>query len=165
MLGVNASGRTTMLYKLKTGQTLKVNPTVGFNVEEIMFKDKVFNFMDVGGGYKIYDNFHKYAIGSDAIIIVVDSSYLSYEFYENLLQNTLKSCLQELVEFKKNKKIPILILANKTDKSHYTDEEIIQYTSIDKYQDITFFKLIRTNCFTGQGLPEALQWIYENVQK
>ncbi|KAL4478450.1 hypothetical protein ABPG74_006685 [Tetrahymena malaccensis] len=163
MIGVNAPGKTTMLYKLKTGGIAQFTPTIDFNKQQIIFRDRTFDITEASGNYKLYDFFYRYMIHMNAIIIVVDSSQLSYGFYENLLQDTLKSCLKEFISFK-NEKIPILILANKSDKSKHTDEEIISFTSINKYQDITFFKLIRTNCFTGEGLQEALEWIYENVQ-
>uniref|UniRef100_A0A3Q1FZS1 Uncharacterized protein n=1 Tax=Acanthochromis polyacanthus TaxID=80966 RepID=A0A3Q1FZS1_9TELE len=33
MLGLDAAGKTTILYKLKLGQSVTTIPTVGFNVE------------------------------------------------------------------------------------------------------------------------------------
>ncbi|KAL4474241.1 hypothetical protein ABPG72_011150 [Tetrahymena utriculariae] len=164
MFGVLAPGKTTIINKFKNGKIVESNPTIGYIYEQIKYKDKRFDFKEASGGYRLYEIFKRLINDSDAIIIAVDSSQLIYGFYENLLQSTLKSCLQELIQLKKEK-IPILILANKTDKSQHSDEEIISYTSVNKYQDIAFFKLIRTNCFTGEGLLEALEWIYENVQK
>ena len=35
MLGLDAAGKTTLLYKLKLGETALTVPTVGFNVEEV----------------------------------------------------------------------------------------------------------------------------------
>ncbi|KPM05568.1 hypothetical protein QR98_0040330 [Sarcoptes scabiei] len=39
MLGLDASGKTTILYKLKSGQTVTTIPTVGFNVETVVYKN------------------------------------------------------------------------------------------------------------------------------
>jgi ADP-ribosylation factor 1/2 len=33
MLGLDAAGKTTILYKLKLGETVSSVPTIGFNVE------------------------------------------------------------------------------------------------------------------------------------
>ena len=38
MLGLDAAGKTTILYKLKLGQSVTTIPTVGFNVETVSYK-------------------------------------------------------------------------------------------------------------------------------
>lgn len=38
MIGINSSGRTTSLYKMKLKNTVNTVPTVGFNVESIEFR-------------------------------------------------------------------------------------------------------------------------------
>ena len=35
MVGLDAAGKTTILHKLKLGETISTCPTIGFNVEEI----------------------------------------------------------------------------------------------------------------------------------
>lgn len=53
MLGLDAAGKTTILYKLKLGQSVTTIPTVGFNVETVTYKNVKFNVWDVGGQDKI----------------------------------------------------------------------------------------------------------------
>ncbi|XP_008947937.1 PREDICTED: ADP-ribosylation factor 6 [Merops nubicus] len=55
MLGLDAAGKTTILYKLKLGQSVTTIPTVGFNVETVTYKNVKFNVWDVGGQDKIPD--------------------------------------------------------------------------------------------------------------
>ncbi|GFX37118.1 ADP-ribosylation factor 6 [Trichonephila clavipes] len=43
MLGLDAAGKTTVLYKLKLGQSVTTIPTVGFNVETVTYKNVRFN--------------------------------------------------------------------------------------------------------------------------
>ncbi|RMX50406.1 hypothetical protein pdam_00010438 [Pocillopora damicornis] len=43
MLGLDAAGKTTVLYKLKLGQSVTTIPTVGFNVETVSYKNVKFN--------------------------------------------------------------------------------------------------------------------------
>eukprot|EP01114_Cavostelium_apophysatum_P009986 TRINITY_DN2334_c0_g1_i3.p1 TRINITY_DN2334_c0_g1~~TRINITY_DN2334_c0_g1_i3.p1 ORF type:complete len:106 (-),score=8.10 TRINITY_DN2334_c0_g1_i3:323-640(-) len=38
MLGLDAAGKTTILYKLHLGETVHTIPTIGFNVETVQFK-------------------------------------------------------------------------------------------------------------------------------
>ncbi|KAI3889698.1 hypothetical protein MKX03_007720 [Papaver bracteatum] len=59
MVGLGAAGKTTILYKLKLGESVTNNPsvdiptigipTVGFNKETVEYKDINFTFLDVGG--------------------------------------------------------------------------------------------------------------------
>ena len=49
MLGLDAAGKTTILYKLKLNQSVTTVPTVGFNVETVTYKNVKFNVWDVGG--------------------------------------------------------------------------------------------------------------------
>ncbi|ETO18447.1 ADP-ribosylation factor, partial [Reticulomyxa filosa] len=60
MIGLDASGKTTILYKLKLGETVTTIPTIGFNVEDVTYKNAKITFWDVGGQlhcntYTIYD--------------------------------------------------------------------------------------------------------------
>ncbi len=49
MLGLDAAGKTTILYKLKLGEVVSSVPTIGFNVENVEYKNVKFTVWDVGG--------------------------------------------------------------------------------------------------------------------
>ena len=49
MVGLDAAGKTTILYQLKLGEQVHAIPTVGFNVEEVKYKNLTFTMWDVGG--------------------------------------------------------------------------------------------------------------------
>ena len=53
MVGLDAAGKTTILYKLKLGEVVTPIPTIGFNVEEVTYKNISFHVWDVGGQDKI----------------------------------------------------------------------------------------------------------------
>ena len=38
MLGLDAAGKTTVLYKLKLGEVITTIPTIGFNVETVEYR-------------------------------------------------------------------------------------------------------------------------------
>jgi len=42
-------GKTTLLYKLTTGEVVQTTTTLGFNVETITYKDNEFTIWDMGG--------------------------------------------------------------------------------------------------------------------
>ena len=59
MLGLDAAGKTTILYKLKLGQSVNTIPTVGFNVETVTYKNVKFNVwvsrkLESNRGHRLY---------------------------------------------------------------------------------------------------------------
>ncbi len=63
MLGLDAAGKTTILYKLTLRQDVTTIPTVGFNVETVTYKNVKFNVWDVGGQDKIRPLWRHYFSG------------------------------------------------------------------------------------------------------
>ncbi|KAH3756415.1 ADP-ribosylation factor 1 [Pelomyxa schiedti] len=53
MVGLDAAGKTTILYKLKLGEVVTTIPTIGFNVETVTYKNVNFTVWDTGGEDKI----------------------------------------------------------------------------------------------------------------
>ena len=49
MNGLDAAGKTTILYRLKLGEVVTTIPTIGFNVETIEWKNINITAWDVGG--------------------------------------------------------------------------------------------------------------------
>jgi ADP-ribosylation factor protein 1 len=49
MVGLDAAGKTTILYKLNLGEVVTTIPAIGFNVEEVSYKNISFHVWDVGG--------------------------------------------------------------------------------------------------------------------
>ena len=70
---MDASGKTTILYKLKLGEVMTTIPTIGFNVETIEYAGTEFTMWDVGGPDKIRPLWRHYFQNTQALILVVDS--------------------------------------------------------------------------------------------
>jgi len=49
-VGLDAAGKTTTLYKLHLGEAVKTQPTVGSNVEQIVYKNLHFEVRGVRSG-------------------------------------------------------------------------------------------------------------------
>merc|ERR1740121_2383172 len=73
-VGLDAAGKSTMLYKLKLGEVVTTIPTIGFNVETVEYKQLSFTVWDVGGRDKTRALWRHYFQGTDALICVVDSN-------------------------------------------------------------------------------------------
>ena len=74
MVGLDAAGKTTILYKLKLGEVVTPIPTIGFNVEEVTYKNISFHVWDVGGQDKIRQLWRHYYTNTQGIIFVIDSN-------------------------------------------------------------------------------------------
>ena len=72
MVGLDAAGKTTILYKLKLGENVTTIPTIGFNVETVEYKNINFTVWDVGGQDKIRPLWRHYYNNTQAVIFVVD---------------------------------------------------------------------------------------------
>merc|ERR1711908_147510 len=78
MLGLDAAGKTTVLYKLKLGEVKTTIPTIGFNVETVECSNKTsfvsFTTWDVGGRDKIRPLWRHYYQQANALVFIVDSN-------------------------------------------------------------------------------------------
>merc|ERR1712150_301448 len=74
MVGLDAAGKTTVLYKLKLGEVVTTIPTIGFNVETVEYRNLSFTVWDVGGQDKIRKLWRYYYQGTQGVIFVIDSS-------------------------------------------------------------------------------------------
>ncbi|PAV63608.1 hypothetical protein WR25_20860 isoform B [Diploscapter pachys] len=71
MVGLDAAGKTTILYKLKLGEIVSTIPTIGFNVETVEYKNISFTVWDVGGQDKIRPLWRHYFQNTQGLIFVV----------------------------------------------------------------------------------------------
>lgn len=106
IVGLDAAGKTTLLYKLKLGEVVTTIPTIGFNVETVVYKKHSIVGWDVGGRGGIRLLARHYLDGADAIMFVVDSNDTQ----------RLEQAAHELVILTKNAtELPVLVVANKQD--------------------------------------------------
>ncbi|KAF9964006.1 60S ribosomal protein L7 [Modicella reniformis] len=108
MVGLDAAGKTTILYKLKLGEIVTTIPTIGFNVETVEYKNISFTVWDVGGQDKIRPLWRHYFQNTQGIIFVVDSNDRDriHEAREELLRMLNEDELRDAL---------LLIFANKQD--------------------------------------------------
>merc|ERR1719277_2507959 len=108
MVGLDAAGKTTILYKLKLGEVVTTIPTIDFNVETVEYKNLSFTVWDVGGQDKIRKLWRHYYLGTHGAIFVVDSS--DRERIEDAREELTKMLSEEEM-----RDAALLVLANKQD--------------------------------------------------
>ncbi|XP_053610504.1 ADP ribosylation factor 4 [Plodia interpunctella] len=158
MVGLDAAGKTTILYKLKLGEIVTTIPTIGFNVETVEYKNISFTVWDVGGQDKIRPLWRHYYQNTQGLIFVVDSSDTKrIAEAENELANMLKE--DELNE------AVILVFANKQDMPNaMTAAELTNALNLNNLRNRRWY--IQATCATqGQGLYEGLDWLSNELAK
>ena len=73
-LGLDASGKTTTLYRLKLGEVVTTIPTIGFNVETVDMKNVQLTAWDVGGRDKIRPLYRHYFQNTQGLVFMIDSN-------------------------------------------------------------------------------------------
>ncbi|VAH11307.1 unnamed protein product [Triticum turgidum subsp. durum] len=74
MVGLDNSGKTTIVLKINGEDTGVISPTLGFNIKTIQYQKYSLNIWDVGGQKTIRSYWRNYFEQTDGLVWVVDSS-------------------------------------------------------------------------------------------
>ncbi|XP_034039218.1 ADP-ribosylation factor 1 isoform X1 [Thalassophryne amazonica] len=158
MVGLDAAGKTTILYKLKLGEIVTTIPTIGFNVETVEYKNSNFTVWDVGGQDKIRPLWRHYFQNTQGLIFVVDSNDRERigEAREELMRMLAEDELRDAV---------LLVFANKQDLPNALNTaEITDKLGLHSLRMRQWY--IQATCATsGDGLYEGLDWLSTTVNK
>merc|ERR1711901_15923 len=158
MVGLDAAGKTTILYKLKLGEVVTTIPTIGFNVETVEYKNISFTVWDVGGQDKIRPLWRHYYQNPQGLIFVVDSNDRDRvgEAREELLRMLNEDELRDAV---------LLVFANKQDLPNAMNAaEITDKLGLHSLRQRNWY--IQSTCATtGDGLYEGLDWLSSSLAK
>merc|ERR1712194_950843 len=152
MVGLDAAGKTTILYKLKLGEVVTTIPTIGFNVETVEYKNLSFTVWDVGGQDKIRPLWRHYYQGTNGLIYVVDSND----------RDRVEDAREELTKMLNEDEMRdavVLVFANKQDLPNaMTAAEVTEKLGLSNLRHRQWF--IQSACATtGDGLYEGLDWL------
>jgi len=157
MVGLDAAGKTTILYKLKLGEVVTTIPTIGFNVETVEYKNISFTVWDVGGQDKIRPLWRHYYTNTQGLIFVVDSN--DRERIEDAREE-----LHRMLSMEDDlKDALLLVFANKQDLPNaMTAAEVTDKLQLHNIRNRNWY--IQSTCATtGDGLYEGLDWLSRNL--
>jgi len=158
MVGLDAAGKTTVLYKLKLGEVVTTIPTIGFNVETVEYKNICFTVWDVGGQDKIRPLWRHYFTNTQGLIFVVDSN-------DSERVEEAKNELTRMLSEEELKDTKILIFANKQDLPNALScAELTEKLGLNELRGKEWY--IQAACATeGKGLYEGLDWLSNTLSK
>lgn len=157
MVGLDAVGKTTVLYKLKLGEVVTTIPTIGFNVETVEYKNISFTVWDIGGQNKIRALWKHYFQGTDGIIFVVDAT-------DKERVDEARRELHSMFQDTELRDVALLVLANKQDLPNaMPSEELKDKLQFDKLRSKWY---LQPTCATkGSGLYEGLDWLSNELSR
>jgi len=152
MVGLDAGGKTTILYRLRLGEVVVTIPTIGFNVETIEHKDFNVICWDVGGRDKIRPLWRHYYADIKAVIFVVDSN--DHDRVEDA-----KEELQRMLGEDELRDACLLVFANKQDLPNAIATDTLRdILGLDNLRYRQWH--IQPSCaLTGDGLHDGLDWL------
>jgi small GTP-binding protein len=109
IIGLDSSGKTTILYKMKLAEVVESAPTIGFNLEEIKVKNVNIKVWDLSGQEKMRNVWKHYFETVSGIVFVIDST-------DRDRMPEVKDELHKILNEHQNQACPCLILGNKQDQ-------------------------------------------------
>lgn len=158
IVGLDNAGKTTILYQFLMNEVVHTSPTIGSNVEEVVWKNIHFLMWDIGGQETLRSTWSTYYTHAQFIILVVDST-------DRERLQLVKNELYKTISHEDLQKSSLLVFANKQDiKNSMTAAEISQQLNLTSIKDHPWH--IQSCCaLTGEGLYQGLEWIVSNIKK
>jgi GTPase SAR1 family protein len=159
-LGMVATGKSSLIERIRQGEFNAAPATIGLNVSSFIFEGMKLVNCDLSGHKSFRTIWDSLIVGRpDIVIYVVDASDSSTtkEAGDVLANYVLKS--EHLA------KVPLLILYNKQDvdgvpsTDKLNSELRLQALICDRK-----WKSIQTSAKNGVGIPEALEWILQQIK-
>eukprot|EP00759_Apiculatamorpha_spiralis_P040740 PhF_6_TR39618/c0_g1_i1/m.58699/K07944/ARL3; ADP-ribosylation factor-like protein 3 len=158
ILGLDNSGKTSILRNLSDEDPMSTNPTQGFNVKTIARADYKINVWDIGGQKAIRAYWKNYFDETNCLVYVVDSS-------DKFRMDEAGQELDELLQDEKLAGVSVLVFANKQDlATAQKPQEIGETLNLAGIRDRRW-QIQGCSAKTGEGLTEGLEWVMANLKQ
>nr|QXF29027.1 Arl18 [Vischeria sp. CAUP Q 202] len=157
LVGLENSGKTTLMNVLAYGHAVDTCPTVGLNVKVVRKGGVMLKCWDVGGQQHYRSEWGRYTRGCDVIIYVVDA-------YAQDRVSSAKKELHRLLEDRELAKTPLLVLANKIDlKPHMSEHDLIKEMNLDYIVDNPWI-VIPMSALHTTNIDQVLTWLVKQAK-
>lgn len=162
VLGLDAAGKTSLLYRLKFEEFIRSAPTKGFNTEKIRVplgdsRGVTFQVWDVGGQEKLRPLWRSYTRGTDGLVFVVDA-------VETERLEEARAELHRISLASANQGLPVLVLANKQDQpGALSAAEVEKRLGVRELAAATLTHVQGCSAVDGLGLQLGLERLYQLI--
>ncbi|KAK2909175.1 hypothetical protein QQF64_000731 [Cirrhinus molitorella] len=159
LMGLDSSGKSTLLYRQQRGVLMETSPTVGFNVATVQLDKKTsLSVWDVGGQGTMRPNWKYYLEGCKVLVFVVDST-------DRARMGEAQKALKKILNDEHLKGVPLMVLANKKDlPNSMTIREVSTLLELDRYTDRKW-EIQACSALKGLGLQQAFTSIAKLMHK
>lgn len=161
VLGLDYSGKSSLLLQANLGEVVTSIPTIGINVETVSHKNIILQAWDVGGRSKIRPLLRHYYQNTEAVIFVVDSSD------EERLPEAERELLC-LVSESELEGVPVAVALNKWDLSrHMSRERMHQALGLAELRKSRHCKSFSTSSVSDSKSDffDMLEWLNDNTRR
>ena len=158
VLGLDNSGKTSILYRLSIGHVVTTIPTVGFNVETVEYKDVMLRVWDLGGQSQIIPYWRCYYIETACVVFVIDSADAE----------RLPSALSELKLLMDEPELSaccVAVFANKQDLCNALDVSTIANEVSKIMPTGRGWIVLPTSVYKNQGIDDGIKWLYNVIKQ
>lgn len=171
-MGLDNAGKTTIVKKL-CGQPIdEIEPTLGFQIQSLEYKDYKLNLWDIGGQSSIRAYWRNYFEKTDGLIFVVDSS-------DQLRLDLVRTELESLLKQERLAGATLLVWANKQDiQGSATSDQISHHLGLSSStgsgsDDVDtsgvnigknrHWCIMPCSAVTGDGLKQGIEWLVDDI--
>ncbi len=158
VLGLDNAGKTSIVYRLQLGSVVRTTPTVGFNLETLVYKNITFQVWDLGGQTGLRPYWRCYYAKTDAVIYVVDSTdrermgVAKHELFGLLDEDELRTAM-------------LLVYANKQDVAGAADvQEVAKTLGVSGITNRSW-TIVPSSAVTGAGLADGMEWLCGSLRQ
>jgi len=159
MVGLDHAGKSTIVSSMQLGKPspIQTKPTIGYDHEEITFKNFQMKMWDISGQTKYRELWKHYFEGMNGIIFVIDATDKE-RFPE------AKEEFQRLLSEQDLKTMRILIFANKQDVAGAAREKEIKSALGIGFEHEGKVKVQESSAYKYEGLLEGFTWLVNEIE-
>lgn len=152
ILGLDNAGKTTILFRMKTGTVVQTQPTLGMNIETLHVNNLRLQAWDLGGQQTLRNYWRLYFAGADAVIFVIDST-------DTRRLQVVRQELGTMLQDPDLGRVPLLLLLNKMDmEGAMSVQQVVEHLQLPRIRDRPWH-IQPTSALRGTGLTEGFLWL------
>jgi GTP-binding protein SAR1 len=156
-LGLDNSGKTTLLHMLRDDKLVQHMPTQKPTMEELQMGGLMFQAFDLGGHEVARRLWREYSSATDGVVFLVDASDRDRFAECRIALDAIRNEDEALTT------VPILVLGNKIDRPGAASADELRialdiYTTARRPQELFMCSIVRR-----QGFKEGFEWLSQHL--